>query len=749
MNQRGSLWQNNYGSKDRFIGYDILTREFRNICRTYDPDRVYIPSTPFGGRFPNDPEEGSNHGYTNIYFVPGWEHVVFAGEDTRACAPMLKSLKRFFRPEDLWPDGYSSACTYGTKWPWPDSWMKYTGTQSWKKTGPVHELHDAHDAESLVYRLGMGNSMYYKDTIERNRRGRRVREADIDSVERVCNGYIMVKPNDSWPQVYSGKIDYFLEPYMPYYAVKRAFSPVLVSIEVSSNIYAWVINDTPDVVNGLLTIVLFDPGRNAIIKSTQRTVKVAPGESRIVVRLDEFKEFPREYLLFAELRDNMGQYITRNNAFVDIERRLEFPEATLSLSLAGDILEVRTDEFARCVYLSGDEGGDEFGWYFDDNYFDLFPFEVRRVRVKGPHTSGSITAKPYFLTTRDSNTVLAVHGRRLKQMKTFYNNAEDYVDEMLVGILAAHPGQLRQAEGEIRAILRADAPIAGKVAVVSGGGSGHLPVFMGYVGRGLLDGASVGNVFASPSMDQMLTLTRAVHGGRGVLYLYGNYGGDIMNFDLASELSAEEGIEVSTIIVSDDIASAPKGSESDRRGVAGLFYAYKVAGACADSGASLKEVVAITKKALQGVRSIGVAIAPCEVPGAGKPSFTLQNDQMGIGMGIHGEAGIYEGPRTSADEVAADMVRRLLDDMPLPAGESVSVLINSLGATPLEELYIVYRKVAEILLTNGISVYHPFVGRYATSMEMAGFSITLCKLNDQLRTYLDHPVQTPFIREGD
>jgi dihydroxyacetone kinase len=333
-------------------------------------------------------------------------------------------------------------------------------------------------------------------------------------------------------------------------------------------------------------------------------------------------------------------------------------------------------------------------------------------------------------------------------MRTFYNKAETYVDEILEGIVSAHSDELKFAEGEKRAILRADAPIKDKVAIVTGGGSGHLPVFMGYVGKGLIDGAAIGNVFASPSMNQMLTLTKAVHGGKGVLYLYGNYGGDIMNFDMAAEMAEEEDIEVQTLLGADDVASAPKGNEKDRRGVAGIFYAYKVAGACADGGASLDEVVKTTGEALEQIRTIGVAISPCEVPGAGKPSFTLPEDQMEIGMGIHGEAGIQRGPRKSADEVTQSMMDLLLEDMPLSSSDTVSVLVNSLGATPLEELYIINRKTAEILKKKGVSTYKAYVGRYATSMEMAGFSISVFRLNDTFKGYLDHPVWSPFIREG-
>ena len=333
-------------------------------------------------------------------------------------------------------------------------------------------------------------------------------------------------------------------------------------------------------------------------------------------------------------------------------------------------------------------------------------------------------------------------------MKTFYNEAETYVDQMLEGIIAAHPDELKFVEGEKRAIMRADAPVKDKVAIVTGGGSGHLPVFMGYVGKGLIDGAAIGNVFASPSMNQMLTLTKAVNAGKGVLYLYGNYGGDIMNFDMAAEMAEDEGVEVQTLLGADDVASAPKGSEKERRGVAGIFYAYKVAGACAESGASLDEVAKTTGEALEQIRTIGVAISPCEVPGAGKPSFSLPEDQMEIGMGIHGEAGIRRGPRKPADEVTESMLELLFEDIALSSSDTVSVLVNSLGATPLEELYIVYRKAAQIIKDRGISIYRPYVGRYATSMEMAGFSISLFRLNDKFKGYLDHPVWSPFIREG-
>ena len=327
-------------------------------------------------------------------------------------------------------------------------------------------------------------------------------------------------------------------------------------------------------------------------------------------------------------------------------------------------------------------------------------------------------------------------------MQKILNDPELFVDEMLDGILAAHPGQLRRAAA--RAIVRAEAPVAGKVGIATGGGSGHLPVFMGYVGRGLIDGAAIGNVFASPSSDDMLEVTRAISAGAGVLYLYGNYGGDRLNFDLAAELAADEGIEVRTILGADDVASAPRERASSRRGIAGIFFLYKVAGAAAAFGASLAEVVAVTERAAAGTRTMGVALSPCTIPAAGVPTFELPVGEMEIGMGIHGEPGVRRGPLATADEIARELTAAILMDLPYERGDEVGVLVNGLGATPKEELYILYRSVARILAAEGIRVHRVWVGEYATSLEMAGASLTLIRLDDELRGLLHAPAETPF-----
>ena len=329
-------------------------------------------------------------------------------------------------------------------------------------------------------------------------------------------------------------------------------------------------------------------------------------------------------------------------------------------------------------------------------------------------------------------------------MQKIINDPDDFVDEMLEGVLAAHPKQLRTA-GDARAIVRADAPIQGKVAIATGGGSGHLPVFMGYVGAGLVDGCAIGNVFASPSAEQMLQVTRAIDGSRGVLYLYGNYGGDIMNFGLAAELAAEDGIEVQTVVAADDVASAPKGQESRRRGIAGIFFLYKVAGAKAQEGASLSEVVATVQRAAAGLRSMGVALSPCTIPAAGHPTFDLPVGQMEIGMGIHGEPGVRRGALEPADQIGAELSNAVLNDLPYHSGDRVAVLVNGLGATPKEELYVLYRATKQRLDERGLVIHRVWVGEYATSLEMAGASLSLLRLDDELERLVDAPVETPFV----
>jgi dihydroxyacetone kinase-like protein len=328
-------------------------------------------------------------------------------------------------------------------------------------------------------------------------------------------------------------------------------------------------------------------------------------------------------------------------------------------------------------------------------------------------------------------------------VRKILNDPKSFVDEMVEGILSAHPESLRPTS-QGRCLVRRDAPRPGKVAIVTGGGSGHLPLFLGYVGYGLADAVAIGEVFASPSAEQVLEATKEVNGGAGVLYLYGNYGGDVMNFDLAAELAQAEGIEVATVLGRDDVASAPPDAGHRRRGIAGLCLLYKVAGAAAEEGRSLAEVVELTERASGGLRSMGVALSPCVIPASGKATFELPEGEMEIGMGIHGEPGVRRGPLESAERIADQLVHPILEDLPYQRGDRVLALVNGLGATPREELYILWRSAKQILDQQGILVESCWVGEFATSLEMAGASISLLRLDDELSRLVAAPCESPF-----
>jgi dihydroxyacetone kinase-like protein len=328
-------------------------------------------------------------------------------------------------------------------------------------------------------------------------------------------------------------------------------------------------------------------------------------------------------------------------------------------------------------------------------------------------------------------------------MKKLINQPTHYVEEMLAGLLLANPS-LKLDGGSQRVIRRASGARPGKVGIASGGGSGHLPLFTGYVGEGLLDTCSIGNVFEGPNVESCEDAIRLAHARAGVLCLYGNYGGDRMNFDMACELLDGEGIATRTVLGTDDIASAPPAEAHKRRGVAGIIYAYKAAGALAESGASLDEVARIAQKAVDATRTIGVALSPCQVPTASAPNFSIAADEIEMGMGIHGEPGIWRAKLKSADAIVDEMLERLLADRPIATGSRVSVLVNGLGATPLEELFILYRRTHHILSDRGITIVQPLVGNCVTSMEMAGASISLHLLDAELEKLLLAPASCPF-----
>ncbi len=332
-------------------------------------------------------------------------------------------------------------------------------------------------------------------------------------------------------------------------------------------------------------------------------------------------------------------------------------------------------------------------------------------------------------------------------MKKLINRPEDVVKDELEGIQAAH-GDLVRVDFENNVVVRADAPVQGKVGVISGGGSGHEPMHGGFVGLGMLDAACPGAVFTSPVPDQMLAATRAVDGGAGVLHIVKNYTGDVLNFEMAAELAQADGIEVASVVIDDDVAVKDSLYTAGRRGVGTTVLAEKIVGAAAEARAPLAKVADLCRKVNANGRSMGMALTSCTVPAAGKPTFDLGDDEMEIGIGIHGEPGRQRMKLASAREIAELLVTPILEDLPFKGGDQVLAFVNGMGGTPLIELYVMFNEVAKILKGKGIAIARNLVGSYITSLEMAGCSVTLLRLDDELLSLWDSPVHTPALRWG-
>jgi dihydroxyacetone kinase-like protein len=332
-------------------------------------------------------------------------------------------------------------------------------------------------------------------------------------------------------------------------------------------------------------------------------------------------------------------------------------------------------------------------------------------------------------------------------MKKLINSPDSVVRDALEGMAAAH-GDLR-INDDPPFVVRTDAPVQGKVAIVSGGGSGHEPMHGGFVGRGMLDAACPGAVFTSPVPDQILEATKAVDGGAGVLHIIKNYAGDIMNFEMAAELAQAEGIEVASVVINDDVAVQDSLYTAGRRGVGTTVLAEKICGAAAEQGMPLTEVKRICEKVNALGRSMGMALTSCTVPAAGKPTFELGDDEIEIGIGIHGEPGRERTKLQPASEIVRTLATTVLDDLPFVEGDQVLAFVNGMGGTPLIELYIVYNELAKICGQRGITIARNLVGNYITSLEMAGCSITLLKLDDEFTALWDAPVHTPALRWGE
>lgn len=332
--------------------------------------------------------------------------------------------------------------------------------------------------------------------------------------------------------------------------------------------------------------------------------------------------------------------------------------------------------------------------------------------------------------------------------KKLINDASHVVDEMLEGVVAAHPGIVRLLPDAPRSLVAVDGPRPGKVGLVVGGGSGHEPTFLGLVGRGLADACAVGNVFASPPPDPIVACAKAADSGAGVLFVYGNYAGDCMNFDMAAEMAAMEDLAVRSVVTTDDIASAPPDQREKRRGVAGSLFVFKMAGAACDLMMPLDECERLARKANDRTFTVGVALGPCSLPHTLRPNFTIGEDEMEIGMGIHGEPGVSREALRPADSVADDIMDRILAEMPAGRGDRVAVLVNSLGSTPLMELYVLNRRVHRRLAEAGLAVHRTWVGNHCTSLEMAGASVSVVLLDDELTPLLDHPCEGAMFRAG-
>jgi dihydroxyacetone kinase-like protein len=332
-------------------------------------------------------------------------------------------------------------------------------------------------------------------------------------------------------------------------------------------------------------------------------------------------------------------------------------------------------------------------------------------------------------------------------MKKLINKPEDVVVEELQGIAAAHP-DLVKVHYNPNFIVRADAPVQGKVGLLSGGGSGHEPMHGGFVGHGMLDVACPGAVFTSPTPDQMLEATKAANGGAGVLHIVKNYTGDVMNFEMAADLARAEGIEVEAVVTNDDVAVQDSLYTAGRRGVGITVVAEKICGAAAEERRSLKEVADLCRKVNAQGRSMGMALTSCTVPHAGKPTFEIGDDEMEIGIGIHGEPGRTRMKLAGAAQIAEMLVKPIVDDLPYKSGDSVLAFVNGMGGTPLIELYVMFNEVNKILSGQGIKIARNLIGSYITSLEMAGCSVTLLKLDDELTKLWDAPVKTAGLRWG-
>lgn len=398
------------GGKKEF-GFQTFMLDFARLCEEMDPERFYTPSSPFGGKDANDALEGDTHAYSGAYHVAGLQYPVFFSEDCYTTALPLHSMRRFMSEEEIYPKDYVNYLPYGAKnpayavnrhkygfryWrnlPIPETWHRYLDEYAQCEYWGIERYYDATDVESMVYRASVCAADYFKSTVERVRRGI---PTENGTGFRRTQGHLNWKLKDAFPMISFTLIDAFLELTQPYYSIKRAYSPILLSIEIGDHIRLWGVNDTSEDVDGTLEFCAFSKFDNEVREPFTMPVRILADESRIFTTLDHLGPIRRDCILFCILKDKTGTVLARNIEHFDMERDTLFPDAKLSLQVEGTELVIQTDQYAHCVILTGDEEGDAFGWEFSDNYFHLLPFETKRVQIGEMHTAGTITAKPYY-----------------------------------------------------------------------------------------------------------------------------------------------------------------------------------------------------------------------------------------------------------------------------------------------------------------------------------------------------------------
>ncbi len=384
-----------------FIGGEIFEEDYRRICLKHDPDRLYIPNSPCWGRYSNDPREGDTHGYTHIWFNRGAQFPIFLSESCRVSIPNIHTMKKYLKhtAAKFWPEGFSSIRRKYDEIPIPEPWRILVGDKAlYERMAFLEHFYDADTPENLIYAFGAAHGEYFRETVEAIRRGRPA--SDPDGPRR-SRGHMVWKFNDSWPLIFSGLIDFYLEKYIPFYVLKRCYQPVLLSFEKGDSVFIWLVNDSPEELRGEVQFTLFDTSRNKImVKKVFSDIEAAPDQSLIIGDLDFLHPFKRHFVLYAECIDNKRGKLAESYDFMANERRIRFPEAELSLEVHGDTLLLSTDVYAHSIELTGEAGGDFFGWKFSDNYFHLLPGISKEIRISGRHKKGTISAKSHYSNHR-------------------------------------------------------------------------------------------------------------------------------------------------------------------------------------------------------------------------------------------------------------------------------------------------------------------------------------------------------------